>query len=93
MDFSAISSIDELNDSVESKHLESGLTMINITNKNFLIPNTKEAIIFINPTEENISVELDDYYQVYLSSYGVVTGQQLVKNLMVSKLTLIVVVK
>ena len=93
MDFSAISSIDELNDSVDAKHLESGLTMITITNESFLVPGAKEAIIFINPTEENISFELDDYYQVYLSSYGIVTGQQLVKNVMVSKLSLIVVVK
>ena len=93
MKFSSIHNVDELNDTVNAEHLDNGLLMIKITNNNFLVQNYKEAIIIINPTEENISTELDDYYQLYLSGYGLVSGQQFVKNFLVPQLSLEVVVK
>ncbi len=92
MRFSLVNNIEEINDSIEVEHLESGLLMVKITNKNFLVQD-QEAIIFVNPTEENIPIELDDYYRIYLSSYGILSGQQYVKNFLVPKLSLEVVVK
>ena len=93
MKFSSIDDTSEIKDNIDVTHMDNGLLKIRITNKKFLIADN-EAIVFINPTLENISVELDDYYMLFLSGAGVVSQQkQLVKNFMIPKLSLEIIGK
>ena len=90
--YSQYDNLNDINDSITVEHLDNGLLLIKITNKDFLIKHDV-GLVIINPTEENLSLELDDYYSVFFSSSGFVKGEQMVKNFMVPGLSLEVVVK
>ena len=92
MKYNLVDNLSDIKDNIEVTHLENGLLLIKITDKKFLTGD-EEALIFINPTEENVSIDLDDYYRIYLSSVGILNGQQFVKNFLVPGLSLEIVVK
>ena len=90
--FNLIENVDQLKDNVSIEHLPNGLTRVDITNEYLLIEN-KKAILLINPTTENITYELDDYYSLFFSSQGIETKKNFFKNFFVPGLSLEVLVK
>ena len=81
-----LNSLKEL-DNVEIKYLENGLVSIEIKDKGLLFDGYKEGILFINPTEDNKTVELNDYYQVYFGANGFVKKESFTKNYICPGLT------
>ena len=72
-------SISELQD-VSINHLENGLITIEIKNPKYLYNDYKEGLFVINPTTETKSLELKDYYRVYLGSNGKTKDESYTKN-------------
>ncbi len=93
--FENISSIEDLDGNTSIEHLESGLLVFKTTNPNICVCKNETTII-INPLETNISLDLNDDYAVYFtSSAGTFRSpkEQLVRNIIVSGLNLVVLVK
>ena len=69
-----------INDSLDDKEellkifdmfqLENGALTIAIRDKRFTLGH-KKILVLINPTENNLTIEFDEYYRLYLSSAGV----------------------
>lgn len=77
---------------INVNHLDSRLLMVEISDPALLLGHQK-ALVIINPTEENVSLELDDYYKVYFGSGGLIKEDVYVKNYLSSGLSLEVLVK
>ena len=90
--YSEIETIDQLVDNTSIEHLDNGLTILKTINKNLLIDD-KYAVIIINPTENNISFELDDYYALYFSSSGIVDKTNHIKYFISPGLSIDILVK
>ncbi len=75
--------INEL-DSVNIKHLENGLIIIELSDNKLLYNGYKEGLIVINATEGNITYELKDYYEVIFGSNGLAGKGVYTKNLISS---------
>jgi len=60
----------------------SGLLEIKIKNEKYLYGN-KAIVILINPTENDIHFELDDYYELYFSGEGLCKIDQKFKNVLI----------
>ena len=73
------SKVDELQN-VSINHLENGLITIEIKDSQYLFDDYKEGLFVINPTSENKSLELKDYYRVYLGSNGRTKDESYSKN-------------
>ena len=74
-----INSVSELQD-VSINHLENGLITVEIKESKHLFDDYKEGLLVINPTTENKSLELKDYYRVYLGSNGRTKDESYSKN-------------
>ena len=74
-----ISNISELRD-VNINHLENGLITIEIKDPKYLFDDYKEGLFVINPSGENKTLDLKDYYLVYLGSNGRTKEESYSKN-------------
>ena len=92
LNYSKFHKIEDINDSIEATHLESGLLIIKVKNKT-LLSQSEEAVIVINPTEQSIPYDLDDYYTLFFSSSGFVKGKHFFKNFISAQLTVDILVK
>ena len=81
------SKVDELQN-VNINHLENGLITIEIKDSKYLFDDYKEGLFVINPTSENKSLELKDYYRVYLGSNGRTKDESYSKNFISPSLTM-----
>ena len=64
---------DEISDTLDFFQLENGVMTIAIRNKKYLLGH-KKAVYIINPTSNNLNVELDDYFTMLVNSAGVITN-------------------
>ena len=90
--FNLIQNIDEIKDSISIEHLDNGISLVKVTNR-YLIEENKVVLIVINPTENNTSIELDDYYALYFGQYGIIPNKEYYKNFFVPALSFDVLVK
>ena len=81
-----ISSVSELQD-VNISYLENGLITIEIKNAKYIHGDYKEALFVINPTTETKTLELKDYYRVYLGANGRTKDESYSKNFISADLT------
>ena len=94
LNYKKFHTVEDIKDSIEVNHMDNGLVVMKITDKALLLDNNVVNILLINPTEETIAMELDDYYSLYFGTAGLVNDKdQLIKNIMVPGLSLVVVVK
>ena len=77
---------------INVNHLDSRLLMVEISDPALLLGHQK-GLVIINPTEENVSLELDDYYKVFFGSAGFIKDDVFVKNYLSPGLSLEVLVK
>lgn len=86
-------SLDEIRDHINVNHLDNRLLIVEVEGKQLLEKYSK-AVIIINPTEDNISFELDDYYQLYFGSNGLVEKEEYrVQNYLSPEISMVVFVK
>ena len=81
-----ISSVSELQD-VNISYLKNGLITIEIKNAKYIHGDYKEALFVINPTTETKTLELKDYYRVYLGANGRTKDESYSKNFISADLT------
>ena len=81
-----ISSVSELQD-VNISYLKNGLITIEIKNAKYIHGDYKEALFVINPTTETKTLELKDYYRVYLGANGRTKDESYSKNFIAADLT------
>ena len=74
-----ISKVSEL-ENININHLKNGLIIIEIKDPQYLFDDYKEGLFVINPSTENKSLELKDYYRVYLGSNGRTKDESYAKN-------------
>lgn len=87
-----LKSRDEISNAFDIYQYPSGLMSIKIRDEKYLYGN-KEIIVLINPTANNITHELDDYYLVYFTVHGFAEQEIMVKNLLLSRSSLRILVK
>ena len=92
MSYKRLDYLDEFKDKINAYHLDNRLLVIEVSDKE-LIDNYNKAVVVINPTEENLSYELDDYYKCYFGSNGLVDEDYHVQNYLAPGLSLVVLVK
>ena len=91
--YDLIKSIDDLKDNVSVKHLDNGLLQIKISNTKLLLEHD-EAVMIINPTTNNQTLELDDYYKLFFTTAGLVKAEDsFMKNFYSPSLSIVVLVK
>ena len=81
-----ISSVSELQD-VNISYLKNGLITIEIKNAKYIHGDYKEALFVINPTTDTKTLELKDYYRVYLGANGRTKDESYSKNFISADLT------
>ena len=93
LNYASYNNLHNFRDNIEVNHLPNGLLTVKIKGKDLLI-DSQEALILINPTEENLVIELEDYYKHYFSRHGIVKGESnFVKSFLIPGLALEIVTK
>ena len=78
-----VNKVEELHN-VDIDYKENGLITIEVKDPKLLLPEFKEGLIVINPSEDAKAIELKDYYQVFFGSGGKVDS--FTKNFLVPDL-------
>ena len=81
-----IENLEELG-SLNIIHMDNGLITIGIKGSQFLLSGYREGLIVINPTEENKTMELKDYYQIFFGHNGLNKKESYAKNFIATGLS------
>lgn len=75
-------------ESVTINHLENGLITIEIKDPKLLFNGYKEGLFVINPTDQNINLELKDYYMICFGNNGKGKDESYSKNFIACNLSI-----
>lgn len=90
-DIFSINSIEEIKETLDVYEHHNGVMEISVKNPKYLYGN-KQIRVFINPTNNSQTFQLDDYYQVKLAGQGINKSGLLVKNAIIRNNSVLVLV-
>lgn len=77
----------EISDTFDIYQYENGLMTLKVKNPKYMY-GYKDLIFVINPTDKDLTIDLNDYYEVLFTSHGFAKMEIIVKNLIASHSTL-----